>query len=106
MDYILIFSEYKDISISLSLLTIFSDVDSDEFFDADNELEGGAWPTGQVLEPRSMSIPVAEKDPDDIEEDADLKEDNDTSGKREGRGEKERGERERERERKREGRER
>ena len=62
------------------LIVFSSDVDSDEFFDADNELEGGTWPTGQTLEPRSMSIPVAEKDPDDIEEDVDRKEENDTSG--------------------------
>ena len=59
----------------------YSDVDSDEFFDADNELEGGTWPTGHVLEPRSVSVPVAEKDPEDIEEDSDLIEANDTSGK-------------------------
>ena len=55
-------------------------MDSDEFFDADNELEGGAWPANQVLEPRSMSIPVNEEDPEDIEEDSDLIEDNDTFG--------------------------
>ena len=62
-------------------LSSCSDVDSDEFFDADNELAGGQWPTSLVLEPRSMSIPVAEKDPEDIAEDEDLIEENDASGK-------------------------
>ena len=69
------------ISILFCCVSPCSDVDSDEFFDADNELVAGQWPTSQVLEPRSMSIPVAEKDPEDIEEDADLIEENDTFGK-------------------------
>ena len=57
-------------------------MDSDEFFDADNELEGRAWPTNQIAEPPSMSIPVDEEDPEDIEEDPGLMETDDTSGER------------------------
>ena len=60
-----------------------SDVDSDEFFDADNELEGRPWPTNQIAEPPSMSIPVDEEDPEDIEEDPGLMETDDTSGESE-----------------------
>ena len=56
-------------------------MDSDEFFDADNELEGRSWPANQIAEPPSMSIPVNEEDPEDIEEDPGLVETDDTSGK-------------------------
>ena len=56
-------------------------MDSDEFFDADNELEGRPWPTNQIADPPSMSIPVDEEDPEDVEEDPGLMETDDTSGK-------------------------
>ena len=55
-------------------------MDSDEFFDADNELEGRPWPANQIAEPPSMSIPVDEEDPEDVEEDPGLMETDDTSG--------------------------
>ena len=58
-----------------------SDVDSDEFFDADNELEERPWPANQIADPPSMSIPVDDEDPEDIEEDPGLKETDDTSGR-------------------------
>ncbi len=50
-----------------------SDSDSDEFFDADNE------PESVVLASPSVSVPLTDEDPSDIEEDAELKEENDTS---------------------------
>lgn len=55
-----------------------SDESSDEFFDADNVLE--LPPQPPVVTSHSLSVPAAEGDPDDVEEDDELLEQDDTSG--------------------------
>ena len=52
-------------------------MDSDEFFDADNEIEAASL---TLMTSPSVSVPLEEEDPSDIEEDWELHEDNDTSG--------------------------
>lgn len=55
-----------------------SDASSDEFFDADTVLEPA--PHAPILTSPSVSVPAAEGDPDDVEEDRELQEQDDTSG--------------------------
>ena len=55
-----------------------SEASSDEFFDADTELEYPMSPT--VVTSPSLSVPVPEGDPPDVEEEQDLVEEDDTSG--------------------------
>lgn len=61
--------------------TSTSDMEKDseeEFFDAEME---GEWSVGgATVSSPSMSVPVAEEDPSDIEEDEDYNEQDDTSG--------------------------
>ena len=53
-----------------------SDVDSDEFFDADAELET----FDHVITSPSLSVPIPEGDPSDVEEDEEIIEEDNTSG--------------------------
>ena len=61
--------------------SVESDVDSDEFFDADGELEGAFIQANSVITSPSVSVPITEEDPPDVEEDIEIQEENDTSSK-------------------------
>lgn len=50
-----------------------SDSESEEFFDADNDFDS------VVITSPTLSVPMTEEDPSDVEEDRELHEDNDTS---------------------------
>ena len=71
------FKTFKRLSLSLSESGGETD-DSDEFFDA----ELGEWsqPVGVVMTSPSLSVPLEEGDPSDIEEEQDLVEEDDTAG--------------------------
>ena len=70
-------ASFKRLSLSLSESGGETD-DSDEFFDA----ELGEWsqPVGVVMTSPSLSVPLEEGDPSDIEEEQDLVEEDDTAG--------------------------